>query len=131
MDDVFARQQVLSRLASAELPEGVKAEMQPPYGPTGEIYRYTLRSKTQSIQELTAIQDWMLDKQFKSVPGVAEVNTFGGQQKAYEIAVNPYFGDAYRLDFYGRLADNTYRGVDSAFGIVVCFYVYANQRYDG
>ncbi len=106
VDDVFARQQVLSRLASVELPEGVKAEMQPPYGPTGEIYRYTLRSKTQSIQELTAIQDWVLDKQFKSVPGVAEVNTFGGQQKAYEIAVNPLLLTKYdmsALDVYAAV----------------------------
>jgi heavy metal efflux system protein len=97
VDDAFARQQVMSRLSSAELPEGVKAEMQPPYGPTGEVFRYTLLSKTKNIQELTAIQDWVLDKQFKSVPGVAEVNTFGGQEKAYEIAVNPQLLAKYNL----------------------------------
>jgi heavy metal efflux system protein len=97
VDDAFARQQVMSRLSSAELPDNVKAEMQPPYGPTGEVYRYTLRSNTKNIQELTAIQDWVLDKQFKSVPGVAEVNTFGGQEKAYEIAVNPQLLAKYNL----------------------------------
>ncbi len=89
VDDAFARQQVLSRLGGADLPDGVKPEVEPPYGPTGEIYRYTLHSKTNNIRELTAIQDWVLDRQFKSVPGVADVNSFGGQEKAYEISVDP------------------------------------------
>ncbi|WP_317131361.1 efflux RND transporter permease subunit [Mucilaginibacter ginsenosidivorax] len=81
VDDAFARQQVLSRLGNADLPDGVKPEVEPPYGPTGEIYRYTLKSRTKSIHELTAIQDWVLDRQFKSVPGVADVNSFGGEEK--------------------------------------------------
>ncbi len=89
VDDAFARQQVLSRLGNADLPDGVKPDVQPPYGPTGEIYRYTLHSAIKNIRELTAIQDWILDRQFKSVPGVADVNSFGGQEKAYEISVNP------------------------------------------
>lgn len=89
VDDAFARQQVLSRLQNADLPDGVKPEVQPPYGPTGEIYRYTLHSKTKSIRELTAIQSWVLDRQFKSVPGVADVNSFGGEEKSYEISTIP------------------------------------------
>lgn len=97
VDDAFARQQVLSRLANADLPEGVKPEVEPPYGPTGEIYRYTLRSKTKSIRELTAIQDWVCDRQFKSVPGVADVNSFGGEEKTYEVSVNPSLLQKYNL----------------------------------
>ncbi|MGF7079538.1 efflux RND transporter permease subunit [Mucilaginibacter sp. UYCu711] len=97
VDDVFARQQVLSRLANADLPDGVKPEIEPPYGPTGEIYRYTLKSKTKSLHELTAIQDWVLDRQFKSVPGVADVNSFGGEEKAYEVSVNPALLQKYGL----------------------------------
>jgi cobalt-zinc-cadmium resistance protein CzcA len=97
VDDAFARQQVLSRLANADLPEGVKPEIEPPYGPTGEIYRYTLKSKTKSLHELTAIQDWVLDRQFKSVPGVADVNSFGGEEKAYEVSVNPALLQKYGL----------------------------------
>lgn len=89
VDDAFARQQVLSRLGNADLPDGVKPDVQPPYGPTGEIYRYTLHSHTKNIRELTAIQDWVLDRQFKSVPGVADVNSFGGEEKSYEISVDP------------------------------------------
>ncbi|WP_018612378.1 efflux RND transporter permease subunit [Segetibacter koreensis] len=89
VDDAFARQQVLSRLGSADLPEGIKPEVQPPYGPTGEIYRYTLKSKSKDIRELSTIQQWVLDRQFKSVPGVADVNSFGGEEKSFEISANP------------------------------------------
>src|SRR6476620_6325199 len=97
VDDAFARQQVLSRLGGADLPDGVKPDVQPPYGPTGEIYRYTLKSPTKNIHELTAIQDWVLDRQFKSVPGVADVNSFGGEEKTFEISVNPELLTKYNL----------------------------------
>ncbi len=97
VDDAFARQQVLSRLGGADLPDGVKPDVQPPYGPTGEIYRYTLKSNTKSIHELTAIQDWVLDRQFKSVPGVADVNSFGGEEKTFEVSVNPEMLIKYNL----------------------------------
>jgi cobalt-zinc-cadmium resistance protein CzcA len=97
VDDAFARQQVLSRLGNADLPDGVKPEVEPPYGPTGEIYRYTLKSRTKSLRDLTAIQDWVLDRQFKSVPGVADVNSFGGQEKDYEVSVNPSLLQKYSL----------------------------------
>ncbi|MFD0793052.1 efflux RND transporter permease subunit [Mucilaginibacter litoreus] len=106
VDDAFARQQVLSRLMNAELPDGVKPEVEPPYGPTGEIYRYTLKSKTASIHELTAIQDWVLDRQFKSIPGVADVNSFGGEEKTYEVSVNPALLQKYgltSLDVYNAI----------------------------
>jgi len=89
VDDAFARQQVLSRLGNADLPDGVKPDVQPPYGPTGEIFRYTLHSNVKDIRELTTIQNWVLDRQFKSVPGVADVNSFGGEEKIYEVSVDP------------------------------------------
>src|SRR5438105_12650303 len=97
VDDAFARQQVLSRLGGADLPEGVKPDVQPPYGPTGEIFRYTLRSKTESIRDLTTIQNWVLDRQFKSVPGIADVNSFGGEEKIFEVSVNPELLIKYNL----------------------------------
>src|SRR5258705_2494609 len=97
VDDAFARQQVMSRLINADLPDNVKPEVQPPYGPTGEIYRYTLSSKTKTIRDLYTIQDWVLDKQFKQVPGVADVNSFGGEEKSYEISVNPDYLIKYGL----------------------------------
>ncbi|MEO6830891.1 MAG: CusA/CzcA family heavy metal efflux RND transporter, partial [Chitinophagaceae bacterium] len=107
VDDAFARQQVLSRLGGADLPDGVKPDVQPPYGPTGEIYRYTLRSKIRNIRELTTIQDWVLDRQFKSIPGVADVNSFGGEEKIFEISVNPNLLSKYglsSLDVYNAVA---------------------------
>src|SRR5256885_5466416 len=107
VDDAFARQQVMSRLSGADLPEGVKADVQPPYGPTGEIFRYTLRSPTKDIRELTTIQNWVLDRQFKSVPGVADVNSFGGEEKVFEISVNPDLLIKYNLtslDVYNAIA---------------------------
>ncbi|MEI6085967.1 MAG: CusA/CzcA family heavy metal efflux RND transporter [Bacteroidota bacterium] len=97
VDDAFARQQVLSRLGGADLPDGVKPDVQPPYGPTGEIYRYTLKSSTKSIRDLTTIQNWVLDRQFKSVPGVADVNSFGGEEKVFELSVNPSLLSKYNL----------------------------------
>jgi len=93
----FARQQVLSRITGADLPDGVKAEVEPPYGPTGEIFRYTLKSATRSIRDLTTIQNWILDRQFKSVHGVADVNSFGGEEKIFEIGVNPNLLTKYNL----------------------------------
>ncbi len=97
VEDAFARQQVMSRLGGADLPDGVKPDIQPPYGPTGEIFRYTLRSKVSNIRELTTIQNWVLDRQFKSVPGVADVNSFGGEEKTFEISVNPNLLTKYNL----------------------------------
>lgn len=107
VDDAFARQQVMSRLSNADLPDGVKPEVQPPYGPTGEIYRYTLKSKTKDIRELSTIQQWVLDRQFKSIPGVADVNSFGGEEKTFEISVNPEYLIKYgltSLDVYNAVA---------------------------
>lgn len=106
VDDAFARQQVLSRIGNADLPDGVKPEVEPPYGPTGEIYRYTLKSDTYSIRDLTTIQDWVLDRQFKAVPGVADVNSFGGEEKTFEVNVNPDILTKYNLsplDVYGAI----------------------------
>jgi cobalt-zinc-cadmium resistance protein CzcA len=97
VDDAFARQQVLSRLGGADLPDGIKPDVQPPYGPTGEIYRYTLESKTHDIRELTTLQDWVLDRQFKSVAGVADVNSFGGEEKTFEVGINPALITKYNL----------------------------------
>ena len=89
VDDAFARQQVLARIGAADLPDGVKPEIEPPYGPTDEIFRYTLKTHTKSIRDLYTIQSYQLDRAFKSVRGIADVNVFGGTEKAYEIAVNP------------------------------------------
>jgi cobalt-zinc-cadmium resistance protein CzcA len=97
VDDAFARQQVMSRIMNVDLPDGIKPDIQPPYGPTGEVYRYTLQSKTKNIRELYTIQDWVLDRKFKSIPGVADVNCFGGEERSFEVSVNPDYLTKYGL----------------------------------
>ncbi|MEO7119653.1 MAG: CusA/CzcA family heavy metal efflux RND transporter [Ginsengibacter sp.] len=84
-----ARIQVNDLISNASLPVGVSPDIQPPTGPTGEIFRYTLRSKSRDVRELKTIQDWVIDRQIRSVPGVADVVSFGGETKAYEIRVDP------------------------------------------
>jgi len=89
VDDAFARPQVNNLLREVDLPDNITPDVQPPYGPTGEIYRYTLESKTKSVRELKTLQDWVIERNLKAVPGVADVNSFGGEVKDYEISVNP------------------------------------------
>jgi len=89
VEDFMARQQVSQRLSTISLPEGAEPEIQPNSGPTGEIYRYTLSSKSKSIRELKTIQDWVIDRNLKSVAGVADVVSFGGEVKTFEIMVDP------------------------------------------
>jgi cobalt-zinc-cadmium resistance protein CzcA len=89
VEDFFARQQVNNQLRNISLPEGVEPDVQPPYGPTGEIFRYTLKSKDRDSRELLTLQNWVIDRQLRSIPGVADVVAFGGRQKIYEVQVNP------------------------------------------
>lgn len=89
VDDTFARQQVNNLLSGVDLPEGIKPEVEPPYGPTGEIFRYTLKSDTRSVRELKTFQDWVVERQIRSISGVADVVSFGGEVKTYEIQIDP------------------------------------------
>ncbi len=89
VEDFFARQQVNNLLQNVSLPDGVDPEIQPPYGPTGEIFRYTLESKNRDSRELLTLQNWVIDRQLRSVPGVADIVAFGGRDKIYELRVNP------------------------------------------
>lgn len=89
VDGNFARQQVFNALPDAELPDGITPEVQPLYGPTGEIFRYTLKSDTKTVRELKTIQDWVIDRNIRSVSGVADVVSFGGEVRSFEVSVNP------------------------------------------
>ncbi|SFW31495.1 efflux RND transporter permease subunit [Chitinophaga sancti] len=89
VDDAFARQQVNNLLRDVTLPDGADPDVQPPTGPTGEIFRYTLESKTKTVRELKTLQDWVIERRLLNVPGVGDVVSFGGEVKTYEIAVNP------------------------------------------
>jgi cobalt-zinc-cadmium resistance protein CzcA len=84
-----ARIQVNNLLPNASLPEGIVPQVQPPTGPTGEIFRYSLKSTFRDVRDLKTLQDWVIDRQLRSVPGVADVVSFGGMTKTYEIKVDP------------------------------------------
>ncbi len=87
--DKDARAQVNALLQSVNLPENIQPQVQPPTGPTGEIFRYTLKSSIRDDRELKTMQDWVIDRQLRSVPGVGDIVSFGGRVKTYEIAVDP------------------------------------------
>ena len=95
-DEFFARTNVTEKLQNVQFPDGVTPQLSPQSGPTGEIYRYTLQSKTRSPMELKVIEDWVLERQFKAVEGVTEVTSFGGPTKQYEVAIDPQ-----KLAYYG------------------------------
>ncbi len=83
-NDYFARQQVLERLATVELPAGVAPQLGALSTPVGEIYRYRLKGDGYSPIDLRTIQDWVVWRQLKMIPGVAEVITRGGFIKQYQ-----------------------------------------------
>ena len=88
VDDFYAQQYVSNKLAGIDLPEGTEIEVEPPSGATGEIFRYIIKSDL-PIKEISAIQDWVIERELLAVPGVANVISFGGEEKIYEIKINP------------------------------------------
>jgi len=89
-DRNFARQQVFNRLAGISLPAGVAPEVEPLTSPSGLIYRYTLQSPDRSPTELKTYEDWTVEPQFKSVPGVADDSGFGGGTMQYQVLLDQY-----------------------------------------
>jgi cobalt-zinc-cadmium resistance protein CzcA len=89
VEDFYAQQYAANRLKNVDLPAGASAEIEPPYGATGEIFRYVLKSDARPIREISALQEWVVERELLSVPGVADVVSFGGEEKIYEIQVNP------------------------------------------
>jgi len=83
--DVLVRQQVLERLRGIDLPDGVQPEMAPLATAIGEIFRFRLRGDQLTAQELRTLQDWVVEKQLRQVPGVADVVAMGGTIKQYEV----------------------------------------------
>lgn len=92
------RQQVLERIHQTELPDGVKPILGPDASAIGEIYRYTLESDYYNPMTLKAIEDWQMEKAFKQVPGIIEVNSFGGPVKTYKVILNHEKVRFYNLD---------------------------------
>ena len=89
IDDYFARAQVNERVAAASLPTGVTPALSPLASATGEIMRYTVVGEGVSLTELKTIEDWTLVREFKSIPGIADVSSFGGTIKQYQVQIDP------------------------------------------
>lgn len=88
VEDFYAQQYASNRMGGVDLPEGADYEIEAPSGATGEIFRYIIQSDL-PIKEVTAIQDWTIERELLSVPGVADVVSFGGEEKIFEIQINP------------------------------------------
>ncbi|MDR6196114.1 CusA/CzcA family heavy metal efflux RND transporter [Siphonobacter sp. SORGH_AS_0500] len=88
VDDFYAQQYASNRINNVNLPEGANAGIEPPAGATGEIFRYVLKGDL-PIRELSALQEWVVERELVGVPGVAQVVSFGGEEKIYEIQVDP------------------------------------------
>lgn len=90
VDVYFARQLVMERLGTVDLPDGLpKPTMGPVATGLGEVFHYILTSQTRSLSELRTIQDWVIKPQLRSVSGVAEVNSWGGRERQYQVVVDP------------------------------------------
>ena len=81
-DNYFARQQVFNRMSDLSLPSGVTPSVSPLFSPSGLIYRYVLQSPDRSAMELKTFEDWTIEPQYRSVPGVADDSGFGGGHHA-------------------------------------------------
>src|SRR6516225_3639491 len=93
------RQKVLERLSQVSLPQNLQPQIGADYSPVGQIYWYTLTSTNPQydLMELKATEDWVLEKQFKSVPNVVDVVSFGGTTREYQVRVDPNKLVAYGL----------------------------------
>jgi cobalt-zinc-cadmium resistance protein CzcA len=90
-DNDWNRSKVLERLSEVTLPQGLQPQMGTDWSPVGQIYWYTLHSDNPEydLLELKALEDWVLEKQFKSVPNVVDVASFGGSTKEYQVRIDP------------------------------------------
>src|SRR5579863_4886827 len=88
-DDYFARQVVFERLADAQLPSGVMPGLSPLFSPSGLVYRYVIESQDRSPQDLKTLEDWVIERAYKSVPGVADDSGFGGTVMQYQVLLDP------------------------------------------
>jgi heavy metal efflux system protein len=84
----FDREQIFQRIGDASLPDGVAPSMAPLFSPSGLIYRYVLESPDRAPQELKVIQDWVLFRRYKSIPGIADDSGLGGTTRQYQVVLD-------------------------------------------
>src|SRR5580692_4098461 len=84
-----ARQEVINRLQFVQLPAGLQGQLSPWYA-IGEVFRYRVVGKGYSLKDLKTAEDWLLERQFKTVQGVIDVTSYGGETKQYHVEVDPF-----------------------------------------
>ena len=85
----FARQHIFNLMSGIDLPSGVTPSISPEASPSGLIYRYVLQSADRSPMELKTLEDWVVEPQYRSVPGVADDSGFGGGETQYQVLLDP------------------------------------------
>ena len=88
-DPYFARQEIFQRIADASLPQGVTPSMAPLFSPSGLVYRYVIESPDRSPTELHTYEAWIIERAYRSVPGVADDSGFGGPTMEYQVLLDP------------------------------------------
>src|SRR5580700_11216678 len=88
-DNYFARQVVFERLSQASLPPGVSGSLSPLSSPSNLVYRYVIESPDRTPQQLKTYEDWVIERAYKSVPGVADDSGFGGTVMQYQVLLDP------------------------------------------
>ncbi len=90
-ENAWNRERVLELLSQVTLPPGVTPQMGTDWSPVGQIYFFTLQSTNPNydVMELKSIEDWVVEKDFKSVPNVVDVASFGGPTREYQVRVDP------------------------------------------
>jgi heavy metal efflux system protein len=109
-EDYWERQRILDRISQVTLPPGITLGLDPVSGPAGEIYRYTLESDTKTLMELSEIQNWIVIPALQQVPGVANVDEFGGFTKEFQLELEPAQLLRYRVavnDVISAISNNT------------------------
>jgi cobalt-zinc-cadmium resistance protein CzcA len=96
-DDYFARQIVFQRLSEVSYPTGVTPTLAPLSSPSGLVYRYVLQSPDRTPQELKTFEDWVIERQYKQVRGVADDSGFGGTVMQYQVLLDPAKLYAYHI----------------------------------
>src|SRR6202030_3660920 len=99
-ENAWNRERVLERMSQVTLPAGVSPQMGTDWSPVGQIYFFTLRSTNPQydVMELKSIEDWVIEKNFKAVPDIVDVATFGGPTREYQVRVDPNKLIAYGLN---------------------------------
>ncbi len=88
-DPYFARAQAFERIPDAEVPDGVQPGMSPLFSPSGLIYRYVLQSPDRSAEQLKILEEWVLERKYRSIQGVADDSGLGGTTMQYQVQIDP------------------------------------------